>query len=230
MARTVTLANLRTDARRRADMESYSSLTDAEVNRYINSSIAALHSKIVPLCEDDYTTSTTIATVAGTESYSLPAAFLYVRHVEAAINGVKLSFAKWNFAERHRYTQPWASMGAPYTYRLVGADTIRLLPVPTGVYSVTVWYIPATTDLSADGDTYDERDGYAEWVVLDVAIKLRIKEESDVRELVTERAEAWARIAPAHRAKDLGAPSVVQDTQGGLGLAEHDIRPWEWRI
>ena len=49
---TFTEADLRTRARRRADMENSTFVTDAEIQDYLNSSIAELHDFMVKSYED----------------------------------------------------------------------------------------------------------------------------------------------------------------------------------
>lgn len=79
---TVTLSQLRSRARRRADMESTATPTDAQVDEEINNSIRRLHAKVVPLAEDQFTETVIVATVAGVRWVALPGEFLTLRAVE----------------------------------------------------------------------------------------------------------------------------------------------------
>lgn len=227
MARTVRLDALRDRVRQRADVETALHVTDAEVTSYINESIAALHSMIVEAGEDDFLTSADISTVAGTETYSLttPAATFYkVEHVEVQIDGIWTPLERWQFSERHLYENSsnggWGWQAGKIAYRIVGRDNLRILPAPDGVYTVRLWYHAASVLLSADSDTYDGRDGWEEWVVLDAAIKIGVKEESDVGALVGEREKVELRIKPQARTKDRARPARV----GDVGRVARD--PW----
>lgn len=79
---TVTLAQLRSRARKRADMETTATPTAAQVDAEINNSIRRLHAKLAALCEDDFTTAAVVVTVAGQRWVDLPSAFLVLRAVE----------------------------------------------------------------------------------------------------------------------------------------------------
>jgi hypothetical protein len=222
MARTRTLALLRAEVQARADIENDPHITSAEVDRFINQSIAALHQKAALAGEDEYTTSVAIPTVAGSESYTVASAFFKIVSADALVSGEVRPLRRWTFAERHLFLNAtsWSSTSQPLAYRLVGGDTIKLLPVPDGVYTVTVWYIPASTVLAADGDLYDGRDGFEEWVVLDAAIKCKTKSEEDIRELVGERDRVMLDILASLATKDQARPERVQD------VAPRRAREW----
>lgn len=211
MARTRTLVLLRAEVRGRADIENDPHVTDAEVDRFINQSIAALHEQVVLECQDDYTTSATISTIADQEAYALNAAFYKLISVEVTANDFTRQISKFTWEERARYVNVsnWGGRSQPISYRLVGADTIRFMPKPDAVYTVTVWYVPASVVLAADGDLYDGRDGWEEWVVLDAAIKAKTKSEEDVRDLSQERDRVWARISRAFPTKDQARPDSI---------------------
>lgn len=216
MARTRTLAELRAEVRGRADIENDPHVTDAEITRYVNQSIAALHGLLVQASEDDFTATQTITTVAGTSGYALGATFYKLISVEATINGFIRQLDRWTWAEHavYRNASTWSLVSQPISYRLVGADAIEFRPTPDGVYTVVVYFAPAAVQLAADGDTYDGRDGWEEWVVLDSAIKAKTKSEESVTDLVRERAEVMARIMVAFGTKDQARPDRVQEVIG----------------
>ena len=73
----ITLLQLRTQARDRADMTNSLFIADAELNNYINSSIAELHDLLIGAYDSYYSILTsTFNTVSGTATYALPADFL----------------------------------------------------------------------------------------------------------------------------------------------------------
>jgi hypothetical protein len=149
---------------------------------------------------------------------------------EATFTGPDSSYTldRFNLRERPRFTQQvggWA-YGRPAMYRLVGrsaghVERAELAPIPTGVYTLRVWYIPAAATLSDDADTYDGRSGFDQWVVLEAAIDLATDEESDVRAWASERERIWAdQIEPLFRARDRAQPRRVVDV-------ERSINWWE---
>lgn len=215
MARTRTLSELRDEVRQRADIEAATTaFPDSELTRYINQSIARLHRKVHRQFPDLFVAQTTITTVSGQETYSLPADFYaLVGRPEVDLGGPgPQQMRRWEWPERvsYQYTSGWA-WNLPVAYRLHGADTISFLPIPGGAHGVTVYYSPIPTDLSADGDTYDGRAGWEEWVILDAAIKVATKEEQDASTLVAERAEHWEDITSDLGMVDRGGPPRVQD-------------------
>lgn len=216
MARTRTLLELRGEVRARADIEGDPHVTDTEIDRFINQSAAALHEQVVLASEDDYTEALPFSTAAATESYSLGTKFYKLISVEVTINGVTRQIPRWTFEERARYQNvaTWGLASQPIAYRLVGADKIFFSPTPDGIYAVTCWIVKAFADLTVDASTYDGRDGWEEWVVLDAAIKCKTKSEEDVRDLQRERAEVWARITKAFGTKDQARPDSVVEVIG----------------
>lgn len=82
MPLTVTLADLRSAVRERSDTVNSARLTNAKLDRAINSSIRRLHNKVCALGEDEYTQPCTIITTAGQEWSLLPDDMLALRDVE----------------------------------------------------------------------------------------------------------------------------------------------------
>mgnify|MGYP003153623004 CR=1 FL=1 len=60
--------------------------------------------------------------------------------------------------------------------------------------------------------------GYQEYVVVSAAIKCLMKEESDVRMLLAEKADLQRRIETAAPRKDAGHPHKIVDVSGGTRL------------
>src|SRR6188768_974681 len=143
MARLRTLAELRAEVRERADIEGDPHITDAEVNRFVNQSIARLHNLAAIAGEDEFTLSIAIPTVAGTEAYAITGAFYKLVSVDVSVNGQLRPMRRWNFSERALYLNDasWGSISQPLAYRLIEGERISFLPKPDGVYTVTVWYI-----------------------------------------------------------------------------------------
>jgi hypothetical protein len=223
MARTRTLLELRDEVRQRADMENSELIADAELTRYINQSIARLHGKIAQAGEGDFEAQDNIPTTVGGFQFALNADFWRLAAVPPylSIGGKAHFLRRFTPAERpHLLTatdgaDPWSDAGGQLYYRLVDDDTIEFLPPATRVTTVTVTYVRAAPALAADADTYDGRNGWDEWVVLDAAVKCLMKEESDVRALIAERDALWEEIKPQAAAKDLVEPDRVRDVEGG---------------
>lgn len=208
MASTVTLLTLRTMARRRADMENSSFVTDAELTEYLNSSIKRLYDLLVMANEDYYTISDTITTDGTNKEFSLPADFYKIRGIDYTVSGNIRSMKPFPFNERNEYQNNTTEI----RYKL-RKDKIRFEPTPSA-QSMTLWYVPAFTNLSADGDTFDGVNGWEELVAIDAAIKCKRKEESDTSELMIERERLHQEIRDVAKNRDQAFPQTVGDVTG----------------
>lgn len=214
MAATRTLAELRTEARQRADMETDDSfIADAELTRMVNQSIRELYDLLVEALGQEYFyTTATIATVAGTTAYALPTAFYKLLGVDLSLgNGEYMELRSFQFHERNN-TIPGLGWGYPDgpRYRIMGAN-IHFRPAPTGVESILVHYIPYPTSLSGDTDTFDGINGWEEYVIVDCAAKMLEKEESEAGPLYKRKAELMQRIQGLAGTRDAGFPESVID-------------------
>ena len=102
---SITLANLRTEVRRRADMETSQFVKDAELNSYINQSIAELYDLLVQKFGNEYFFSTnTFNLVNGQAAYNLPTDFLKLLAVDIQLaNGEFNTIKRFELNERDRY-------------------------------------------------------------------------------------------------------------------------------
>lgn len=212
---SITLLELRTQSRQRADMENSEFVSDSELTNYINSSIAELHDIMVQAYGSDYYVSTdTFNTANGDESYDLPADLYKIMGVDISINGDDfISIKRFNFNERNRFTDntAWNLAGIPsIRYRLLG-NQIVFSPVPDSANSVKLWYVPVATKLVDDADELDDLNQFSEYVIVDAAIKMMQKEESDVSVLMAEKQMLTKRITEAANNRDAGEPESISD-------------------
>lgn len=210
----VTLAQLKERARQRSDMENSNFVSDAELTSYINSSVAELHDLLIGAYGEDYFLSEdTFSTVAGTADYALPDDFYKLRGVDISLNGSDyITAKKFNFNERNRNTDvTWGTRSAPhFRYRLMGSN-IKFSPVPQSAASIKIWYVPTATALTVDADQYDDLNQYSEYVVVDAAIKMLQKEESDVTVLMNQKMALKRRLEEMANNRDIGQPESVRD-------------------
>lgn len=212
-----TLAQLRTAVRQRADMVNSTFITDAELNSYINNSIAELYDLILQKYGNDYfVSSSNISLVVDQEAYNLPADFLKVLGVDLQIaSNDWITLKPFMFAERNRYTSTSLRgyYGASfYRYRLRG-NQIIFNPVPNVTNTVRVWYVPRPTTLTLDADTFDGYNGWEEFAIVDAAIKCLQKEESDVSVLLAQKKALETRIEEAAGNRDAGFSPRIVDTR-----------------
>ena len=224
----ITEAKLVARVRQRADMESSLFVSDLEVQTYINAAISELHDILVQTYgQDYYVSSSTFNTVAGTDSYPINSStsgpnisdFYKLRGIDAKLNGSDyFTLRPFNFNERNLYQNwgTWSLLGLTnIRYRMVGGNIV-FSPKPAGATEVRVWYIPTAQQFDSatpatSTTTFADINGYAEFVVIDAAIKCLQKEESDVSTLIGQKAQMKRRIEEAADNRDAGHPLSVSD-------------------
>lgn len=217
MAKSVTLSYVKTAAQRRADMLNSAFIETQELTDMVNSSYAELYDLLTTLYGNDYYATTSILNfVNGQQSYTLPSDFYKLLGVDLKIDATRKAALKpFMFPERNRYQNsllPSIYGFLQFRYRLNG-NNIIFTPVPDSAREVTLWYIPVVSTLVNEGDTFDGVNGYEEYIIIDVARKLRIKEESDVSELMADKAAMITRINDSAQNRDAGMPERVMDVQ-----------------
>jgi len=222
MARTKTLANLRTEAYERADVrDSY--IPEAEMNRLINASLAELYDLLVSVNQDWYLSSDDITVVSGTATYALPADFWRAVGVDYQSSNTWYPMLRFNWAERNQY-QDGATSRSLTRYRVSGGN-LRLRPTPDWGGTVRLWYIPAPDTLTLDADTFDGVAGWEEYAIADVVIKIRSKREEDATLEVAQKKALFARIKASAATRDSGNPDRVRDV--AAELIGTDLGGWE---
>jgi hypothetical protein len=222
VASSVTLAQLRLDARLYADQRpgsTISFITEPELTRLVNSKTRELFDLLVEARGSDYfATESTIAIVSGTSRYSLPSDFYELSSVtlEWATNDTELVFPVGTMRERIHYQgvlpqNSW-SRYSPKGYKL-RASQIEFLPIPTGAVTCRLQYVPVFTDLVADGDTFDGINGWEKMIALGVAMEMRTIEKRASNDLAQLYGEQLARIEALKNERDAEAPKEVVDVR-----------------
>jgi hypothetical protein len=227
----ITESKLVARVRQRADMESNDFVSDLEVQTYINAGLAELHDILIQTYgQDYYVSNATFNTVAGTDTYPINSStsgpnisnFYKLRGMDAKVNGADyFTLRPFNFNERNVYQNwgSWSLLGLTnIRYRMVG-DNIVFTPQPDNVTEVKVWFIPTaqqfdSTAPATSTTTFADINGYAEYVVIDAAIKCLQKEESDVQVLMAQKTAMKRRIEEAANNRDAGSPLQVSDIYG----------------
>ena len=227
----ITESKLVARVRQRADMESNDFVSDLEVQTYINAGLAELHDILIQTYgQDYYVSNATFNTVAGTDTYPINSStsgpnisnFYKLRGMDAKVNGADyFTLRPFNFNERNVYQNwgSWSLLGLTnIRYRMVG-DNIVFTPQPDNVTEVKVWFIPTAQQFdsatpASSTTTFADINGYAEYVVIDAAIKCLQKEESDVQVLMAQKTAMKRRIQEAANNRDAGSPLQVSDIYG----------------
>lgn len=211
----VSLTTLRARAREKADFAGSAFILDSAngLDAWINEGAEKLHGLLATLYGDEYFESThTFNTVAGTETYALPADFLKLLGIDWTENGKKVDLQKFTFKERNHYRGSYTSILAQPRYRLAGGY-VRFLPVPSVATSVTLYYIPTFTKLVNGGDTVNFPNGWESYVVTYAAICCRKKEESEAGPFESELAKLEQEITARASVRDPGEPNSAVDVE-----------------
>ena len=228
MARTRTLAQLRTESLQLADMENVSLFVDTslagEVDTYINQGISELWDLLIAAGGHEwYMSSNDITTDAVSDGiFAMPTDFYLLKGVDLVDGDEVYRLLPYGWRERNddRYVGALeiVQQGRPRRYRCSGAvsatsgaytPVITLTPEPDGEYTVRVWYYPHAPVLNADADVWDGFNGWEEFVTVFAAIKLRNKEESDASDLLLRKQELTARIEGLASQRDSGESDKI---------------------
>lgn len=250
MSRLVRLDTLQNRVKQRANVEvaSNSALyTVAELNDNINEGLAKLYDLII--AEQDqpyYLSSLNFSTVLNKDTYTIgPGGDINIANFYKG-KGLDVSFGQnitvaarpfmWSERNRFKWVPGWI-YNRPVWYSFTGKDgalanaandSLKLIPVPSGQFTCTLWYYPTLALLASAADTFDGINGFEEYAVLDAAIKLLTKQErfDHAQLLMARQQEEQQRIISMLGSHDAENPPRVQDVtinDGWIGLDRPDF-------
>ncbi len=216
MSKLVTLSNLKLRCREMADMIHSQFVTDPELIRYINASAQELYDILVMAYgEDYYVLPDPYEFTSDGSPEDLPDDFYKVVGVDALVGGGNyVTLKPYEFTERNRFNGPTNLLinnNSPLRYRIHG-NQITWAPGTNGTNQIRLWYIPVMEDLALDVDELEGVNGYEELVVVDVAIKMKQKQEDDVSVLMARKQELMRRIEKVAQDRDAGMSHRVTDS------------------
>jgi hypothetical protein len=202
-------------------------ISDSELLDYINASYAELYDLLIQTYEDYYITGPTQFTLtSGDEGvYALPSDFYKLRGLDYQYGGDWVELYPYDWNRRNAWNR---TLNRVYTgetersYRMVGTN-LRIEPDDDADGTYRIWYAPAYTALSSDTDNIDSmisRNNWEEYLIIDAAIKMLAKEESDTRALERQKADIKRRIESAAGDRDMDQPERISDIR--------DIRGEDW--
>jgi len=221
-----TLLQLRTRARQRADAVGNNFFTDAEITDLINVGLGELHDMLVNTYEDYFVSSQTFSLVADQTTYTLASmsitALYKLLGLDVAQSGDTFRMKRFSFSDRNKYKSDsflYSGRGtSTYRYALRG-QSIEIDPSPTSTDTVTVWYVPSFSALSADADPVESGVmlNWEEYAVISAAMKMREKEETSITGLEKDLERITLRIETAARDRDAGESMGITDELTGVG-------------
>lgn len=220
----VTLQTLLDRIRSRTDKVNDPWITDTELTAFINSAKNELDDLLVGTFEDYYTASVTFTLTPGSQNYSLSTltggTYYKTLGVDQSISGRWVDVKPYNFVERNRYqvyaNSPYRfqSGTSNYRYKAVGVN-LSILPVPTGSDRMQLTYVPLQANMSATTDTYQDHNGWSEYIVIRSSISVKDKGEEDTAVLQQDLERLRARIMAMAPNRDAGEVAKVVDVNGG---------------
>tara|TARA_Y100001937_G_C7131038_1_gene337391 strand:- start:1178 stop:1882 length:705 start_codon:yes stop_codon:yes gene_type:complete len=222
------MANIRFDtlstrAKRRADMVGSSFVSDEEIKDYLNSSIAELHDFLVKSYEDYFVSTKTYNAPLAEAGADLPTSsdgggeFYKALGVDFDSGGATSTLKSYSFSDRNIYNTPYTVFDqlARPMYKIEGSK-IKLIPNNSQSGTLTLFYVPvapAFPDTTASNEINFVVPGYAEYVVVATAIRMLMKEESDVSALERERQQLASRIIRAITPRDASGSDSIRDVR-----------------
>lgn len=228
MSTSMTLSQLRTAVRQRADMVNSTFVSDVELNSYINQSYFELYDLLITTYETYYAAAPLVFQTDGvSQLYPLPDGILYSAAQPfykmlgldiglSSNNNAGVTIKRFEFISRNRYVYP--QLNSTYLgcfnlrYDLVG-NSLMLIPIPSTAQFLRLWYIPRLQTLDTDGSRADGISGWTEYIICDAAIKCGQKEETDISVLMGQKMGLIKRIEESAMNRDVGQPATISDTR-----------------
>lgn len=235
----VTLQDLINRALQRTDMVNNAGASNfastAELTYLANAAHARLYDLLVDAYEDYYQSTLTFSLTSGKEYYDLVSdlnmvdgssnpTFYKVKNVFLTTgSGSSLSryplrrFNENELARLNNAVRLPILLSLPTLYWRLEGTRLYFEPIPsatTSGYSVELWYVPQVTKLVNLTDTLDYQTvfGWDEYIVNDMAINLKIKEESDTSALERRQAQFEQKLEAAASNRATSEPARVVDT------------------
>lgn len=229
MARTQTLAQLRSRTLLRADMVNSAfrtSTTGGDVDGVINAQARRAYNMLVSADGDYFLSSADITTISGQDVYTsangFPADLEKLKGVDCFVNGITGASAsmrpfRWHERNKYQYGGAW-TLASPIAYRLRGASIVYA-PKPVNAVLTRLWYYPSFVDLTTDAQTLECPAGMDELIVLGAAVQL-CSDEAD-----TEKVQVLQAQFEAVKQEFL-AGIATRDTGGGEQAMDLYANDW----
>lgn len=219
----ITAQNLMDRARQRVDAVGSTFFTDSsELLPWCSESYKELYDLMVDAYEDYFLTAATVTATASTATTALPTGFNKLRRMDVAFDGIRVPLKRIELADQvlDNTAQTW-DRGVDIRYNIEGTN-IRWNPIPSATTTVNIFYIPLADILTATSTAIATvAEQWAEYIVVDLAIKMRTKEESDAAPLLQQKLMLKQRILESAPVRDAGQARSVVDVRSNEELPAH---------
>ena len=211
-----TLAQLRNQARSRADMEDDGNFVDdAEANDYVNESVSSLFDILADGdSSQTFAVSAPVLSQIGTNAYALPGDFYKLLSLDLFIGGRYIPAVPADVRQMASLAaDPPQKEDLRYILRFdmsTGGRFVYVFP-EVDPSALSVVYIPEPTVLVSDTDTFEGMNNWVEFVVVDAALKMLQKQEQETGPLQASRDRLVRRIRDHVRDIDQGTPAKIRD-------------------
>lgn len=203
-------------ARRLTNQVNVPTFTDDEIREYVHASCAQMYEITVAAYNDYYTERYYIDLIANKEAYDLPSDFRSLNAVYSTQTGpgTRWMLKPYTATEYARYSINFVNPQWPFMYRL-RRNKLFLLPVPAvnRLQGLEVWYTPQYQRPLSNDQPFDSvlPNGFEEWVVYDVAIKMatKMRLEDLGGMLIDERAKIEKRVIGGLAIRSSDPPRMV---------------------
>lgn len=205
---TVTLAQLRSQAKDICDFVNNPQVQDATWNQWANDGIEKLYRIVSKLSTGSFETFSDVTLSSATNIIPKPTGFRRLQGVslDPTSPSTRRTLPKYTKGNRDAY----ATFG-PRKYRMVG-NGISIEPFQLSAGTYRVYFVSGPTILVADGDAIDTvLEPYDDYVTTWMAIKALGKEESDNRDLYVELAKLEQDVMEAFAMIDGDEPDTITD-------------------
>lgn len=211
-------------ARERTDSVGSTFYTDAtELLEWCSESYKELYDWMVTCYGPAYfVTVSTVSATASTATTALPSGFLKLLRLDVAFDGIRVPLKPFSLSDAvlDNTAHTW-DRGVDIRYHIEGTN-LRWHPIPKSTTTVNIFYVPTPTILSTLATNIDATaEQWQEYIVVDLAIKMRTKEESDVSALLAEKAMLRQRIEQTAPPRDAGQPQAPVDVRSNDELDAH---------
>lgn len=215
---TITVALIRTRADQKADMVNSNYISSSEQLAMINEAYYSFYDLIVSRFEDyNLGTPTDFTLASGVSSFPLPSDFYKLAGVDRKTSTTEFyPLRNYPWRSRNRSQSGIARYGLypRVGYRMIGPN-LTFVPPDQSQGDYRLWYIPLPTELVLESDTFERYNGFEELVVIDTAIKMLAKEESDVSYLMSERARIEDRMRDMLLDRDINDGERIEEVDRG---------------
>lgn len=167
-----TLAQLKTSVQVRGQLENSADITGSVLTEIINDALIETHDLVVEKWADYHTTSSTFALTPGVDTYSCDTFstahdFYKLRKLELAVGTRWMRLLPHDLDASHLYVGN-GSTSKRYRYRIQDGSIV-LVPTPSAVDTVRMYYVRAAPQLTADSDSVTFKVAAEQKLVLAIA-------------------------------------------------------------